>query len=61
MSNPADSPLPMVIPAKAGIYWAAAQLAEMWVPAGVILGPAVGRTRGPGRQSGLTLTTGLSR
>ena len=33
MSNPADSPLPMVIPAKAGIHWAAARLAEMWVPA----------------------------
>ena len=25
----------MVIPAKAGIHWAAARLAEMWVPAGV--------------------------
>ena len=37
MSNPADFPLPMVIPAEAGIYWAAAQLAEMWVPAGVYL------------------------
>ena len=45
MSNPAEFPLPMVIPAKAGIYWAAAQLAEMWVPAGVY--PRAGRRPDP--------------
>ena len=46
MSNPANSPLPMVIPAKAGIYWQS----HDW--------PKCGSRPAPGR-SGLTLTTGL--
>ena len=45
MSNPANSPFPMVIPAKAGIHWAAARFAEMWVPAGVY--PRAGRRPDP--------------
>ena len=45
MSNPADSPFPMVIPAKAGIHWGSCTIAEMWVPAGVY--PRAGRRPDP--------------